>query len=54
MDQAAQRTGLVAVVVLALLAAAARDRVQRGVDRLLFGYRRGPLRGRVPRRAAAR
>jgi signal transduction histidine kinase len=42
MDQAAQRTGLVVVVVLALLAAAARDRVQRGVDRLLFGYRRDP------------
>ena len=41
-DQAAQRTGLVAVVVLALLAAAARDRVQRGVDRLLFGYRKDP------------
>jgi signal transduction histidine kinase len=41
-DQAAQRTGLVAVVVLALLAATARDRVQRGVDRLLFGYRKDP------------
>ena len=40
--EAAQRTGLVAVVVLALLAAAARDRVQRGVDRLLFGYRKDP------------
>ena len=40
--QEAQRTGLVAVVVLALLAASARDRVQRGVDRLLFGYRRDP------------
>ena len=42
MDQEAQRTGLVVVVVLALLAAAARDWVQRGVDRLLFGYRRDP------------
>lgn len=41
-DQAAQRTGLVAVVVLALLAATARDRVQRWVDRLLFGYRKDP------------
>ena len=40
--EAAQRTGLVAVVVLALLAASARDRVRRGVDRLLFGYRRDP------------
>ena len=39
---AAQRTGLVAVVVLALLAASARDRVQHGVDRLLFGYRKDP------------
>jgi signal transduction histidine kinase len=39
---AAQRTGLVAVVVLALLAASARDRVQRAVDRLLFGYRKDP------------
>ena len=39
---AAQRTGLVAVAVLALLAAAARARVQQGVDRLLFGYRRDP------------
>jgi signal transduction histidine kinase len=41
-DQAAQRTGLVAVVVLALVAATARDRVQRWVDRLLFGYRKDP------------
>jgi signal transduction histidine kinase len=39
---AAQRTGLLAVAVLALLAAAARARVQRGVDRMLFGYRRDP------------
>src|ERR1022692_4702328 len=38
----AQRTGLVTVVVLALLAASARDRVQRAVDRLLFGYRKDP------------
>jgi len=30
------------VVVLALLAATARDRVQRWVDRLLFGYRKDP------------
>jgi signal transduction histidine kinase len=41
-DQAAQRTGLVAVVVLALVAASARDRMQRWVDRLLFGYRKDP------------
>jgi signal transduction histidine kinase len=39
---AAQRAGLVAVAVLALIAAAARARVQRGVDRMLFGYRRDP------------
>jgi signal transduction histidine kinase len=37
-----QRVGLAAVAVLALLAAAARARVQQGVDRLLFGYRRDP------------
>ena len=41
-DRAAQRTGLAAVVVLALLAATARNRVQRWVDRQLFGYRKDP------------
>jgi len=43
-SQARQTSGTpqVAVVVLALLAASARDRVQRWVDRLLFGYRKDP------------
>ena len=39
---AAQRTGLAVVAALALLAAAARTRLQQGVDRMLFGYRRDP------------
>jgi signal transduction histidine kinase len=41
-DVAAQRLGIAAVALLALLLAAARDRVQRAVDRALFGSRRDP------------
>jgi signal transduction histidine kinase len=39
---AGQRLGIVAVAALALLAAAARGRVQTWVDRALFGSRRDP------------
>jgi len=39
---AGQRAGVVAVAALALLAAAARGRVQTWVDRALFGHRRDP------------
>jgi len=39
---AGQKAGIVAVAVLALLAAAARGRVQTWVDRALFGHRRDP------------
>jgi signal transduction histidine kinase len=39
---AGQRIGIAAVAVLALLAAAARGRVQTWVDRALFGHRRDP------------
>ena len=41
-DVAAERLGVVAVAVLALLLAGVRERVQRGVDRALFGSRRDP------------
>ena len=41
-DIAAKKVGIAAVAVVALLVAAARDRVQRAVDRALFGDRRDP------------
>jgi signal transduction histidine kinase len=41
-DIAAKRVGIAAVAVVALLVAAARDRVQRAVDHALFGDRRDP------------
>jgi signal transduction histidine kinase len=41
-DVAAEKLGVVAVAVLALLLAGVRERVQRGVDRALFGSRRDP------------
>jgi signal transduction histidine kinase len=41
-DVAAERLGVVAVAVLALLLAGVRERVQRTVDRALFGSRRDP------------
>ncbi|MGZ4436095.1 MAG: ATP-binding protein [Nocardioidaceae bacterium] len=39
---AAQKLGVLAVALLALLLALARDRLQRAVDRALFGQRRDP------------
>ena len=41
-DLAAKKVGIAAVAVVALLVAAARDRVQRAVDHALFGDRRDP------------
>jgi signal transduction histidine kinase len=41
-DIAAKKVGIAAVAVVALLVAAARDRVQRAVDHALFGDRRDP------------
>src|SRR4029079_7931898 len=41
-EVAAKKVGIAAVAVVALLVASARDRVQRGVDRALFGDRRDP------------
>jgi signal transduction histidine kinase len=41
-DVAAERLGVVAVALLALLLAGVRERVQRAVDRALFGSRRDP------------
>jgi signal transduction histidine kinase len=41
-EVAAQKLGIAAVAVLALLVASARDRVQRVVDHALFGDRRDP------------
>ena len=41
-EVAAKKVGIAAVAVVALLVAAARDRVQRTVDRALFGDRRDP------------
>jgi len=41
-EVAAQRAGIAAVAAVTLLIAAARDRVQRAVDRALFGDRRDP------------
>jgi len=41
-EVAAKKVGIAAVAVVALLIAAARDRVQRAVDHALFGDRRDP------------
>jgi len=41
-EVAAKKVGIAAVALVALLVAAARDRVQRVVDRALFGDRRDP------------
>ena len=41
-EVAAKKVGIAAVAVVALLVAAARDRVQRAVDHALFGDRRDP------------
>ena len=41
-EVAAKKAGVVAVAVVALLIAAARDRMQRAVDHALFGERRDP------------
>jgi len=41
-EVAAKKVGIAAVAVVALLVASARDRVQRAVDRALFGDRKDP------------
>src|SRR5581483_1941290 len=41
-EVAAKKVGIAAVAVVALLVAAARDRMQRVVERALFGARRDP------------